>query len=285
MQHNHSQPPLPEEIQRKLAQYRTQLLDVGMQEPTARGTTGQHLYFYRPATAQTAFVVNLTGSEEYIEVTYGYASTAFTQMSGNADALTVYGVSDDEITIRESFLICDESEEEEASAKIRQMYHAYLRTEKDDLLNQAKAKRKAFIQQIAVRLKPLGFRKKGNSWTRPLENGFSVHFQAQKSAYADMYYFNIVIGKSSAPISTECYYTRVAPPGMNPMDWQAICPETFAWFLDHTVLPVLERIIRTPLQELGKQPEIWSGCICDHRKCERCWVEKNLWEAKHTGIE
>ncbi len=284
MQNMPSQPSLPEKIQRKLAQYRTQLLSAGMQEPMKQETGGRHMCFYRFATEQTAFVVNLTGSEEYIEVTYGYASTAFTKMSGNADALTVYGISDDEITIRANFLICDESEEEEAATKIRQMYNTYLRTEKDELLNQAKAKRKAFIQQIAVKLKPLGFRKKGNRWTRPLEGNFSVHFEAQKSAYSDAYYFNIVIGKSSTPNCTECYYHRVAPLGMSPMDWQALSPDVFDRFLERIVLPELEQILRTPLQVLGKQPEIWSGCICNHQKCQHCWVEKNLWEAKNNDL-
>ncbi len=52
------------------------------------------------------------------------------------------------------------------------MYNRYSKTEKDDLLICAKEKRKAFIQQIAVKLKPFGFKKKANIWTCALENEY-----------------------------------------------------------------------------------------------------------------
>lgn len=279
MLQQNAHPPLPEYIRCRLSKYRTQLLSAGMKEPAAQDINNTHLRFYCPAAAQTTFVVNLTGGDEYIEVTYGYASRALPQMSDNTSAWTVYGISNDEITLRAYYCICDESEEADAAAQIRQMYHAYQHTEKEALLELAKARRKEFIQQIAVRLKPMGFRKKGNRWTCPLADGFLVHFEAQKSAWGDMYYFNIVIGKSSTPNCLECYYQRVAPPGMSPMDWQMIAPEAFDRFLDHAVLPKLAQVLHTPLPELGQQPGIWSGCVCDHRKCGRCWVEKNMWEA------
>ena len=32
--------------------------------------------------------------------------------------------------------------------------------------------------------------------------------------------------------------------------------------------------------ELGKESRIWTGCPCQRDRCEACWVEKNLWEAR-----
>ena len=152
--------------------------------------------------------------------------------------------------------------------------------EKDELLNHAKEKRREFIQQIAVKLKPLGFKKKANTWTRTLDGEYYVMFNAQKSAFSDEYYFNVYIGKNGTNEYGDCFHTRVAPQGMSPMDWQALSRDEFEIFLDRTVVPALEQIIKTPLQELGKIPSYWNGCPCKRNKCQNCWMEKNLWEAK-----
>lgn len=56
-------------------------------------------------------------------------------------------------------------------------------------------------------------------------------------------------------------------------------PEVFQHFLDSTVVPVLEKILHTPLEELGKDPSLWRGCSCQRDLCPACWVEKNLWQA------
>lgn len=272
--------PLPEEMRIKMEAYRRQLLDAGMLEPTKRESSVWHWLFYKPATDLTAFIVNLQGNDHYIEVTYGYASTAFTRMAGDANALVERGVDDGDITIREKFLICDEADEETAGTLIRQMHSRYRNVAKDDLLRFAKEKRKAFLQQIAVKLKPLGFKKKATTWTKNLDAPYYLMFNAQKSAFSDEYYFNLYVGKNGTLFYGDCYYTRVFPQGMCPMDWQALSAEEFDFFLEKTLLPALTSIIETPLRELGKRPDVWSNCACDRKKCESCWVEKNLWEAK-----
>lgn len=282
MQISENPKPLSDDMRAKMEHYREQLLNAGMAEPTRWKSSSWHWLFYKPTTSLTAFVVNLRGGDYDIEVVYGYASTAFTRMAGDENALIEGGVRDEDITIREKVLICDKSDEEIAKEQIQELYAKYLLTEKDDLLNFAKAKRKEFIQQIAVKLKPLGFKKKSNTWTRALESDYYVMFNAQKSAFSDEYYFNVCIGKNGTNIYGDCYYTRVAPTGMCPMDWQALSKDEFEFFLNRTVVPALEQIIHTPLQELGKQAFVWSCCSCNRQKCEQCWVEKNLWEAKEN---
>lgn len=272
--------PIPGEIQVKMEQYRQQLLDAGMAQPAKRSSSSRHWFFFKPTTELTAFIVNLIGTDHYVEVVYGYASTAFTRMAGCENCLIESGVCDEDITIREKIIICDEADEGTARNQITGMYERYLQTPKDALLIEATAKRKAFLQQIAAKLKPMGFRKKANTWTRVLEGDYYVMFNAQKSAFSDEYYFNVYIGKNGSNLYGDCYYTRVFPGDMCPMDWQALSNDEFEFFLNRTVVPALEQIINTPLWELGKLPSVWSRCSCDRKKCEQCWVQKNLWEAR-----
>lgn len=268
------------EIRAKMEQYRTKLLTFGMQEPSERESSVWHWYFFKQMTELTAFIVNLSGKDEFIEVVYGYASTAFTRLAGCENALIESGVPDEDITIREKYIICDDDDEKSVRPLIEDMYNRYSQTQKDDLLTFAKEKRKAFIQQIAVKLKPLGFRKKANTWTLALDDEYYLMFNAQKSSFSDEYYFNVYIGKNGTNEYGDCYYKRLAPRGMCPMDWQALRYEEFEFFLNNTITHALEEIISTPLNELGKKPVYWSGCHCDHEKCHCCWMEKNLWEAK-----
>ena len=58
------------------------------------------------------------------------------------------------------------------------------------------------------------------------------------------------------------------------------CIQVIMKFLDETVVPELEKIIKTPLIELGQISSYWKGCHCTRQKCESCWMEKNLWEMK-----
>lgn len=274
--------PLSYDIRTKIELYRKQLISAGMTEPIRRESSCRHCYFYKPTTALTAFIVNLHSSKSHIEVTYGYASTAFTRLAGDENTLTEFGVSDEDITIREKIIIRDEADEFTAKFRINKLHSRYLATEKDELLLIAKAMRKEFIQQIACKLKPLKFKKKGNTWTRALDENFYLMFNAQKSSFSDEYYFNIYIGKNGTDHYGDCYYTRVAPNGMFPMDWQTLSKGEFDSFLDLIVTPALEHIVNTPLHELGKSPSVWSCCSCDRHKCEQCWVEKNLWEVKEN---
>ena len=229
--------PLSSEIRTKMGKYRADLLASGMLEPSKRESSVWHWFFYKPTTELTAFIVNLTGTDHYIEVAYGYASTAFTRFAGCENCLSESGVCDEEITIREKIVICDEADETSAKAQITQMYERYLQTPKDELLIESKAKRKDFIQQIAVKLKPMGFRKKANTWTRTLEGEYYLSFNAQKSSFSDEYYFNVYIGKNGSNDYGDCYYTRVFPGDMCPMDWQALSKDEFEFFLNRTVVP------------------------------------------------
>ena len=276
MQISENPKPIPDDIREKLENYRTQLLSAGFFEPTRHHSADWHWYFYRPDTDLTAFAVNLWGKDGWLEVTYGLASTAFTRMAGDENALALYGLSDTDITLRENFLVCDDSDAETLSAQIAAFFSRYRGTEKDALLDLAKEKRKAYIAQFAAALKPLGFKKKATTWTRPLD-AFELIFNLQKSAYADEYYYNIRFQPAGSRDYRRCHESRISP---GALDWQALTPEELDFFLKRTLLPTLQQFLETPLPELGRDPKIWKCCHCDHSLCPRCWVEKNVWEAK-----
>lgn len=266
-------------ITEKTEQYKNQLSAFGMLQP-ASWESSSHYRFYKATTPLTAFILNLTVNESAVEIVYGYASTAFTKMTGDENELIENGVCNENINLREKVIICNEADEETAKAKIGVMYVQYLHTEKDELIKLADEKRKQFIKQIATMLKPLGFKKKANSWTKSLDTDYYVMFNAQEAGFSDEYYFNIYIGKNGTNCYGDCFYTRIAPDGEYPTDWQTISKERFNDFLENTAVPFLQDIINTPLKELGKREDIWRGCECSRNECAECWVEKNLWEAQ-----
>lgn len=278
--------PLTPEAVDTLLRYREQLLAAGFREPIKWQSSSWHWLFFKPLTELTAFVVNLQGHDDRTEVVFGCASTAFTRMAGDADALVSLGVGDDEITLRSGLSIAAPQEEAAAARRIRQMYDDFAVVEKDALLAQAKEKRQAFIRQIVVLLKPLGFRKKANTWTKPLPDGFVLTFSLQKSSYSDLYYFNVFLRAGSMTGYGCCYDARIAPAGEGSgswrMDWQLISPEELTAFLQGRLLPVLTWLIDTPLRELGADPSLWQHCDCQRTHCEHCWVQRNLWEARQT---
>ena len=263
----------------QLMRYREMLLAAGFHEPTNWQSSSWHWRFCKPLTSLTAFVVNLQGHDDRVEVTYGWASTAFTRMANDGEALTTLGVSDDEITLRARLTL----REGEEAPVIREMYEAFRAVEKDRLLALAQEKRKAFIHEIAVRLKPLGFRKKANTWRREMPRGLTLAFNLRKSGYSDVYYFNIDLRREDVP-GLGCYSCRISTEGCAgtnwTMDWQLISPEALSAFLEERLLPHLRWLIDTPYDELGALPACWAHCGCQRTCCESCWVHKNMWEAK-----
>lgn len=271
---------LKPEIRDVLERYRTQLLAFGMCEPKSCNFSTGYWNFYKQTTEWAAFVVNLQGKDDFVEVIFGFASTAFTKMVGDEMSLINYGIWDEAIAVRQKVIIRSEADEKFAQDRIGKMYEQYYSAEKDEILAVKKAAQKAFIATIAKKLKPLGFKKKNNSWTKFLDDEYYVEFYAQKSSFSDEYYFNIYIRKNNQ--NGSCYYTRVAPEEMYPMDWQCIPDAQWQAFLDDMIENVLMPIIDTPLPELGKMPYIWETCFCDRKKCSNCWVEKNVWEIKEV---
>lgn len=260
------------EIVDKILECRKTLLNEGFLEPTYWTSSSWHLLFYKENTKNTAFVVNLHGNDDSIEVVYGYTSTAFTSMKGCEDDLKQWGVSDSYINIRKKVNIT--YDDIELSTLIKDMYEEFSHVDKSELLEIVKQKRKEFIDKVTSRLKPLGFKKKANTWIYDLKNDFYLMLNVQKSSFSDEYYFNIYIGKGNTNDYSDCFYKRIAPDNMFPMDWQLISEKKLVEFLENDLTGLLKHIVSTPLCELGKDDSMQAHCECDGKQCEYCWVKK-----------
>ncbi len=255
-----------------IQKYKDLLLSAGFSEAKK-----VELRFFRETNNYVAFIVDIV-SNDGIEIYYGFASTAFTRIKGAEADLINFGVNKDDITLRQKTTITTEEDEPRVAQVIYEYYQKYCSATKEELLMLASEKRKEFISIITRRLKALGFKKKNHTWTYALDGKHYVSFNAQKSAYSDGYYFNIYIGLFKTKDYGDCFYKRVSMEG-DMTDWQLVTEQDFTLWLNSVIETILLRVIRTPLDELGKEKDIWLGCLCNREKCESCWVKKNLWEA------
>ena len=231
--------------------------------------------FYRCTLEKVAFIVNLKDYGDHIGVIYGFTSIA------DQDRLKHYGENNDDIKLRFCSVIRTEQDKIAVLGEVKKVYDTYFDRSKDEILSLKKERQKQFLKKIAERLKPLGFKKKGAKWTRPLDNDFCLEFEAQKSQWSDEYYFNISIYHKDIQYP-QCYVTRLNTNGKGIYNWQLMTDEEVNCLLDGAIQNILMPIISTPLAELGDQKEIWQGGICPRNKCDTCWVQKNLWEANET---
>ena len=231
--------------------------------------------FYRCTLEKVAFIVNLKDYGDHIGVTYGFTSIV------DQDHLRYYGEDNRDIKIRFHSVIKTDQDNIAVASEIKRVYDTYLNRSKDEILLLKKERQKQFLQKIADKMKPLGFKKKGAKWTRPLECDFCLEFEAQKSQWSDEYYFNVCVYHKDVQFP-QCYGTRLNTNGKGIYNWQLMTDEELNCLLEEAIQNILIPIINTPLAELGTRKEIWQGCTCQRNKCNTCWVQKNLWEANET---
>jgi len=252
--------------------YREKLLAAGFREAD---WDFRQYHFYRCAADKVAFIVNLKDMGDYIRVVFGFTTVTDAE---SAAFLKNHGIDDDDIKLRYLATIETDADAEHTTAQIRDILALHGGCSKDEILARKKERQKQFLQTITDRLKPLGFKKKNTTWTRPLEGDFLLSFQAQKSQWSDVYYWNISISHSAVAFP-QCFATRLVTNETALCNWQLLSTEEWASILDRAVIDYLLPFMHTPLAELGRRSEIWTGCMCNREKCQSCWVEKNLWEA------
>ena len=194
-------------------QYREMMFENGFSE--AKQKTG---HFFRQATEQTAFVINFEDDEEScITILYGFASTAY--MIGDEEWFANHGSDMDDCQVRNILSVWDDESETAAKTNISIFYEQYKSHTKKEILAVKKERQKEFLAHFSRALKPLGFKKKGTKWTRELDNGRALTFDAQKSAFSDQYYFNVTVHKASNLYATHSY-ERVVMYGSDIYNWQ-----------------------------------------------------------------
>ena len=186
--------------------------------------------FYKFTDEYTAFIVNLKEGEFYPSVFYGYVL-----IWRNEEILESFLREGDDgffCKLRgEADLSC-EAEEAIAREKIGALYEKYKDAEREEIIAAAKEKNKEFIGIIAKILKPLGFKKTGTKWHYELNDKLTLWFQAQKSQFADEYYFNIILSPKD-DFYSYLHYERADWKGSDSLDWQCISrEEAEKFFLD-----------------------------------------------------
>lgn len=236
--------------------------------------------FFRLVTDRTAFILNITLEEDaYLSLVYGFTSTAFFAMGpGEKEFFLKEGCRSDDITLRRCLDAWDRDSLTAAEGAIRAFFDAYQKTDKDALLEMVKADRKEFITQVGALLKPHKFRKKGNLWTKSSENGLTLEFHAQKSAYSDEYYFNIRTYPTGASPYPGCFQTRITAGNRELFDWQLLDRQALMAALENGIRQRLLPFLTDPLTELGQREWVWQSCACQRTCCKPCWVRNNLWE-------
>lgn len=262
-------------IKNKTKEFKKKLLKNGFEEAKFYKENRVCKYkYYKETIIDVAFIVNLEVFNNKIEIHYGYASTAFTKMTGCAETLKKYGVDSADINLRNMQVYSYGDNENLLSADIKMFYDQYFNLSKDDILAVAKEKKKSFLNKINEYLKQLNFKKKNTIWTRSLEEDYYLEFYAQKSQWSDEYYFNIFISKINGhPLG--CYHTRVNTNNKGIYNWQIITEDNFTELMNSIIDNYLLPIINTPISELGIKKEISIGCACDRKRCSSCWIEKN----------
>ena len=186
--------------------------------------------FYKFTGDYIAFIVNIKEGEFYPSVFYGYALIwrseeileSFLREGDDGSFCKLRGEAD---------LSC-EAEDAAAREKVGALYEKYKTADRDEIQTAAKERNKEFIGIITKTLKPLGFRKTGTKWHYDLSEKLTLWFQAQKSQYSDVYYFNIIISPKD-DFYGYLHYERAAYRGGYTLDWQLInfC-EAEMYFLD-----------------------------------------------------
>lgn len=207
--------------------YRDRLLQAGFSEAQLR--PGR--FFLRSAN-QTAFVVNLYDEDFGVSVLYGFASVA--QMTGDEDWFSNYGWDDTECHLRNILFIHDEASELFSDEKIHGFYAQYKDCSKDEILRLKKERQKLFLAHFKQALKPLGFKKKNTRWTKDLGNGMALSFEAQKSAWSDQYYFNVIVHKTSDLYARESF-RRVVMSGRDLYNWQLMTEQQIEDLIQFTM--------------------------------------------------
>ena len=207
--------------------YCDRLLQAGFSE--AQHRPGR---FFLRSAKQTAFVVNLCDEDSGVTVLYGFASVA--SMTADEDWFSSFGWDETECHLRNILFIHDEASELLADEKIRRFYAQHRDCSKDEILRLKKERQKLFLDHFKQALKPLGFKKKNTRWTKDLGNGKALSFEAQKSAWSDQYYFNVIVHKSSDLYARESFQ-RVVMGSSDLYNWQLMTERQIEDLIEFTL--------------------------------------------------
>ncbi len=254
----------------KINNYISKLIDSGFSQARKKPN-----HFFKELMPYTALAINLAEQNGCIRVVFGCGSTAFTKFPRCENELIDNGFFDNaDINVRRELILSDSESESFAEKEIKEFFSQFYGMEKDALLSSSKERRKAFINSISEKLKPLGFKKKGNTWKYPFSDSRSLEFLLY-SRFSDEYRCELYIFKEK--IFPPCYY-EIIPFNEKILfiDWQLIDKKLLDHFIDNQIVKRLNEIINIGLEEFSKDPIARKNSFCHHDKCEHCWMKQTL---------
>ena len=115
------------------------------------------------------------------------------------------------------------------------MYHSLYEADKKALNAQHTANQNAFLQQINLHLKPLGFHKRGACWKLTVNAETILTFEAQKHRFSDQFFFNLYVNKNAPGIRLE-----------QDIDWQLLSrddtDDLMHLYTTEDILPLIKRL-------------------------------------------
>ena len=132
--------------------------------------------------------------------------------------------------MRKSVSFVREEDETKAQAHIQDFLLQYKDLSKEELLLVSKENRKKFINAFNVLLKPLGFKKKSNKWSKDINDRLVFNFYLSKSQYSDIYYMDAWIN-SKDDENKISYSQRYLYKDCPHVDWQLINMNDFNIYL------------------------------------------------------
>ncbi len=202
--------------------------------------------FHKKTSDHTALILNLEDvSDDTCEAVYiVYGVTAIGAAPDFEQYFLAWGAADEDIKLRHSTVVTPDNQAEVAEA-IRTAFAAYTPLDATAVRAAAKEKQKAFLNRIHATLKPLGYKRKANTWTKALPTGWYLEFNAQKSAYSDQFYFNYSHYRSEHNKYLPPYgghrLTRIDATGKETtiFDWQLLSDEAVEALIITAALRVL----------------------------------------------
>lgn len=239
--------------------------------------------FYRPDEEYTAFFVNFKNRSNRLGICYGLASTAFTRMAACENSLREYGILNEEACIRHFLYLKEPRDVETAEQIVREHLASHKGLSKDELLTHIREDRKRFLNSIHSVLKPAGFKRKGNEWTRVFSEDYILRYWADKSSFCDSYSFFVTIASKRKKFQNHHWCNRYEyqpsrEEAFNPnsafrFDWQLNTQEDLMEILNTFLREYVEPLEMGGMEELGRRNYIRERCTCGRDCCEHCWVD------------
>lgn len=158
------------------------------------------------------------------------------------------GCTDTDIRLRLCRMVHTPEELQAVLAEAEALRCAWFDSSRDEVKKEIAARQTAFAARITAQLKPLGFRKKALHWTYTRSDGWHVDFSAQKSAWTDAFYFNLLL---TEPDKHPWYMGVIDErPLGNLLDWQTMPVEDFDDLLRAVVQRRILPLMASPIGQL-----------------------------------